>query len=146
MNWYRLHKALVAQYANPPTWGYWLDTRGQLLPVPAQGGHKDILAMIGVKHYREAFAKGYVRLVTENKELYVNNDGGRLTPAQIQTLLRMSNDYNFVSFVTDGDKSLGEDHASFQDPLSFKNHLRSLQVQSPAGPEQQTGSQLPSSG
>lgn len=121
MNWY----VKIAQgYVKPPTWGYWMDPKGRLFPCLDAQGHAQILTQLGIQYYQEAFKMGYVRLITDNKELYVNNDGRLLTAAQAQTLHRMSREFNFVRFTTDGVSGKTSDYMQFEDPQSFSAHLR----------------------
>lgn len=112
----------VSSYLKPDSWGYWLDPVGKLIPCPRTHGHIHVLHSLGMKDYREAFDKGYIRLVTENNELFVNADGKKLNSGQIRTLNYMSKHYDFIKFVTDNDEGYDE----FEDQRSFNKHIMGL--------------------
>ena len=124
MNWY---VKISQSYMGPETWGYWIDPNGKLLPCNDKQGHKDVLRDLNIPDYNQAFNLGYIRLVTENQMLFVNNNGRHLTEGQVRTINQLARSYNFVKFVTDGIPNDDNDSPEFNDTQSFKTHLRDLQ-------------------
>jgi hypothetical protein len=116
---------LKSAYIESNVYGYWLLADGQLVEVNAGSGHIGALKQFGMSSNSEAFRKNMIRLITENKELWVQFE--YLKPNQLQKskLIEMARNWDFKHFIIDSDY-LPEDRYEFDSSVEFIKQIRDI--------------------
>ena len=125
--WYQnLKIANNEQYRQSDAYGYWIFPNGELLPVSSNLGHIGALKHLNIETNTQAFAANLVRLVTENRELWVQFDWVKPTHEQKKTLIDMARNWNFVKYIVDS-TYLNDDRIEYDSDIDFVRAIRQIQ-------------------